>query len=233
MFPIKENSTWNDFFTEDILKELEEIETKIGTNYFPNKENVLRFTNTDLNNIKCIIVGMEPYPSSFVFNNKLIPEATGRSFEIKSLEDKTWNYKFKQSSLRNILKAIYYNETGCKKSLDEIRKEISNETFKISQPSEWFDNLENQGVLFLNATLTVIPGHVDTHTKIWEEFMSKLIPYIDKQNVKWLLWGNKAQDRVLPLINKNNAICSCHPRLANFVDENPFQYIKSINWKGI
>ncbi len=224
------HNSWKGFFTNEIIQELNDIENKIGDNYFPQKENVLRFAQTDLNKIKCVIVGMEPYPSSFKINGKIVPEATGRSFEVNSLRDKTWCQKFKQSSLRNILKAVYFNETSKIKSLDEIRTEIENNTFKISQPGEWFDNLEKQGVLFLNATLTVIPNSVDTHTKIWEEFMNKLIPYIDKKNVKWLLWGNKARERVLPFINSDNAICSCHPRLAEFVNDNPFKYVKDIKW---
>ncbi len=227
------NDSWNVFFTEDIKRELLSIETKIGNDYFPRKENVLRFAKTNYNNLKCVIVGMEPYPSSFVVNGEIIPEATGRSFEVRSLFDKTWSYKFKQSSLRNMLKTVYYNETGIIKSLDEIRNEIMNGSFEILQPLDWFDSLEAQGVLFLNATLTVKPGVVDTHTKIWESFMNKLIPFIDKQNVKWLLWGNKAQDRVLPFVNSDNAICSCHPRLAEFVKENPFGKIKDISWTGI
>lgn len=79
--------------------------------------------------------------------------------------------------------------------------------------------LENQGILFLNATLTVEPNNVDSHCKIWENFMNELIVYIlnRNENIKWLLWGNKAQTRILPLVREENVICSCHPRLASFV----------------
>ncbi len=233
MFDIENiNNSWNEFFNEEIKNELEKIYNNINPSFFPNEENVLRFAKTNFNNLKCVIVGMEPYPSSFIKDGKLIPEATGRSFEVNSLRDKTWSEHFKQSSLRNMLKTIYYNETNEVISLEKLRGKIEQNEFKILQPGQLFDNLENQGVLFLNASLSVIPGKVDTHTKIWENFMNELIPFIDKKNVKWLLWGQKAQDRVLPLIDENNAVISCHPRLAQFVNENPFQYVKEINWTG-
>ena len=101
------DSSWNDFIKrKDIIESLKNIESKIGVNYYPSTENVLRFLETNLLNIKCIIVGMEPYPTSFIKDGKEVPIATGRSFEVALLEGETWDYKIKQSSLRNILKTI-------------------------------------------------------------------------------------------------------------------------------
>ena len=178
-------------------------------------------------------MGMDPYPSQFELDGKIIPEATGRSFEVKSIRGKSWSSKFKQSSLRNMLKAIYFNETNKKLSLDEIRCLIEDGSFEILPPGEWFDDLESQGVLFLNATLSVIPGKPDSHRKVWTDFMNELIVFIDKKNPKWLLWGDKAQTRALPLIKEENAFCAVHPRIASFVDENPFKNVPEINWTGI
>jgi uracil-DNA glycosylase len=211
--------------------ELEEIESKLGE-IFPNEQNVLRFLQNDLNKIKVVIVGMEPYPSSFDLNGATYPVATGRSFEIANVTN--WNQKFKQSSLRNILKTVYFNEYGENIPLEDIRKKILNNDFPIKQPKDWFDSLENQGVLFLNATLTVEPYNVDSHTKIWSDFMNDLIVYMvnNNPNIKWFLWGDKAKQRFSPYLNENNMYLSCHPRLANFVNENPFQYEKNINWLG-
>ena len=93
--------------------------------------------------------------------------------------------------------------------------------------------MENQGVLFLNASLTVEPGKPDSHRKIWDKFMTKLIKYISQnKNIKWLLWGDKAKTRVLPIIDESTAIISQHPRLDGFVKENCFKEIKEINWYG-
>lgn len=230
------HSSWNEFIErEDIVDELDKIYEKIGKNYFPVEENVLRFLNMDLENIKCIIVGMEPYPTSWLKDGKEVPIATGRSFEVSLLEGQNWNYKIKQSSLRNILKTFYLNETGIKKSLEDVRNEINSGKFQILNPDDLFNNLEMQGVLFLNATLTVEKENVDSHRKYWEYFMNELINYITSKNdnVKWLLWGDKAKTRILPLIDEKDAIITQHPRLAGFVDENCFQYIDTVKWTGI
>ena len=226
------HQSWNNFFTEEIKKEYEKIKEQIKKDgFFPSEKNILRFMDTDLNNVKVVIVGMEPYPSYYTENGIMKPEATGRSFVVASV--KNWSQKFKQSSLRNILKTIYFNETGNNASIEQIRKEIVNGVFPMLQPKEWFDDLENQGVLFLNATLTVIPEHVDTHTKLWEKFMNALIIYIEKNtNVKWFLWGGKAQERILPLVDKNHCILTRHPRLPEFVVDNCFKEEKDIVWTG-
>lgn len=224
--------SWKDFFTKEIIEELDKIENKIGSNYFPKKENVLRFTNLDLNEIKYIIVGMEPYPSSYEKNGIVYPIATGRSFEIDNIY--SWSQKFKQSSLRNIIKTIYFNYNNKKINLETLREKIASKEFNIKSPKEWYDSLEKQGVMFLNATLTVEPYNVDSHTKIWETFMNKLIKYINNnnKNILFLLWGNKAQERVLPLIDTKNAICNQHPRLVGFIDENCFEKLDKVNWLG-
>ena len=107
LIPNKYHESWKEFFERtDIKEELIKIEKEIGSSYFPNTEHIFRFTNCDLATRKCIIIGMEPYPSSFISNGVVIPEATGRSFEVASILDKDWEYKTKQSSLRNILKTI-------------------------------------------------------------------------------------------------------------------------------
>ena len=187
----------------------------------------------DIKNIKYVIVGMEPYPSSFEKDGIVYPEATGRSFEVASLQGKSWKDKFKQSSLRNIIKTIYYNETKEQIDLETLRKKIELGDFVISNPTTWFDKTEEQGVLWLNATLTVQPYKVDTHKKYWGKFMEEVILYMMKENpnLKWVLWGQPAKERVLPLVGEQNCICTMHPRLVGFIDENCFDFMNDINWK--
>lgn len=232
ILPSDIDESWNEFLErKEIKEELDYIDDFLKARiYFPDKENILRFLEMDKNKIKVVIVGMEPYPSSYEKDGKTYPIATGRSFEIANVDN--WDQKFKQSSLRNILKAIYFNETNEKISLEELRKKIQTNEFEILQPHEWFNNLEEQGVLFLNASLTVQQYKVGTHTKLWERFITYLIKELNKNEVIWLLWGKDAQERVLPHINSSKAICSCHPRLPEFVQENCFKYITNIQWKG-
>lgn len=226
MFEIQENN-WN-FIDDEKIEKLNKIYEAID-DFFPREDSVLRFLNADFNKLKYVIVGMEPYPTSFLDNNVEIPEATGRSFEVASL--KSWQSKFKQSSLRNILKTIYLNYTGENASMEKIRSEIAKNNFAMKEPKEWFDSMEKQGVLFLNATLTVKPYNVDSHTRLWGDFMNDLIKHIESnQDVTWLLWGAKAQQRVMPLIK--NSILSVHPRLPEFVKQNCFKEANLVDWRG-
>ena len=117
--------------------------------------------------------------------------------------------------------------------MEDLRKKIENNIFDIIPYNEWFTNLETQGVLFLNASLTVEAYCVGSHTNIWETFMNELIQYINKQNVVWMLFGKDAEKRVKPLLQKDNYILTSHPRLDKFIYENPFGKVKDINWKGV
>lgn len=224
----KYHINWEPFLlNEKVQKELKRIEEFLkDEKYFPSEERVLRFLEQDPKTAKAIIVGMEPYPSSFNESGIVIPEATGRSFEVASI--KQWTDKFKQTSLRNILKAIYLTETGQKISMDELREKIQNRSFPISEPNQWFDKLEEQGVIFLNATLTVRQYEVDTHTKLWENFMDYLITYIESVNkdVVWCLLGAKARDRFHPKVDETKAIVTLHPRVDAFIQTDLFTRLK-------
>ena len=104
--------------------------------------------------------------------------------------------------------------------------------------------MEEEGVLFLNATLTVKKNKPNSHTAIWKNFMDDLIKYIcdfDKdKKITWLLWGKNAYDRVCDAIKDTNykpkIIYKVHPasRVKNdFVVNNGFSEIKNINWVQI
>lgn len=56
--------SWNEFISnKEVQLELKKIENNIGNEYYPDTKNVLRFLKNNLNNVKCIIVGMDPYLS--------------------------------------------------------------------------------------------------------------------------------------------------------------------------
>ena len=220
------------FFTSARLSQLAEISTQIGdAPFFPSAEHVLRFAEIDPANLRCVIVGMDPYPSHTVGNHgEIIPEATGRSFEVASVKD--WGDKYRQASLRNILKAIYYMERGQVPTMEALREELATGRFPILPPHAWWDSLEQQGVLFLNASLTVLPDHPGTHTAIWDSFVTDLMTFIAEKApaAVWLLWGNVAQARVPAEVT--NRICASHPRLPQFVTECPFAKVSEIRWLG-
>lgn len=240
LLPHTIHESWNDLLTEDFISRLNEIEQKLdslpnqdcGYAYFPVKDKIMRFMEQDLKSLKSVILGMEPYPSWYIdASGKLLPVATGRSFEIANIT--SWKEKFRQSSLRNILKTIYFNETGKHKSLSEIRDEIQSGEFTISEIKDWFDVMNNAGVLFLNASLTVVPLNPNSHADIWSNIMNDIIKYIDAEaSVKWLLFGAKAQNRVNDVIPDCEKYTCCHPRLAQFENENVFKNVPEIKWNS-
>ena len=223
------DDSYKDFFTDENKTLLKNILNEISSDiYFPDIYSIFLFARIPISDIKCVFLGMEPYASWFKAGDSLISEATGRSFEVRSVSD--WNQKFKQSSLRNILKSLYYLHTGQKESLDVIREKINRSEFPLSKPHIWFDKMEEQGVVFLNASLTVKKDAPNSHKTLWEEFTTRLIEYINCKNphIKWILAGNQAQEKALNFTN--NSIATHHPRLDSFVAECPFKYIKEVDW---
>jgi len=100
-------------------------------------------------------------------------------------------------------------------SLSNIFKEIESD-LKIPIPKS--GNLERwakQGVLLLNATLTVKAHMAGSHqNKGWEQFTDAVISLISekKENVVFLLWGGYAKKKGSKIdISKNYILESGHP----------------------
>lgn len=101
-------------------------------------------------------------------------------------------------------------------SLINIFKEIQADT-GTTMPAR-FGNLTQwaqQGVLLLNAALTVRANEPASHAKIgWMEFTDAVIQKIsdEKQGVVFLLWGRFAQDKqVLIDATKHHVLKAAHP----------------------
>jgi len=239
LIPQNKNNSWNNLITPEFTTELDRIENLLdqlpvhpqsGYRYFPDKNQIMRFLELDLNNINYVILGMDPYPSWYTLDNVNYPVATGRSFEVGNLDN--WGQRFKQSSLCNILKAVYFNQYGEKLSMVDLRIRLDDDPELISPPHEMFNHWEIQGVMLLNATLTVLPGEPDSHTTLWYAIMTRVIRFINEHHdIGWLLFGKKAQNRIDEAIDgEYRSYSCCHPRLARFVDENVFAQVKDIRW---
>ncbi len=235
MLPDKISSSWNPFLTDEILSMLRIIEEKIGSNYTPDRNRILRLLTWDLNRAKVCIIGQDVYFQPGV--------ATGRSFEVGGL--KSWDQPFRQVSLKNIVRLIHKTYRGITRYEDickfsDILTEIKDNTFPILPPAKLFDSLEAQGVLFLNTYLTCELNRPNSHRHIWEEFAKKLFGYISTQrpDLHWFLWGNEAISKA-EYIQKGVLSCSRHPMLCS--EKYPDDFLKSscfkdtmdvINWLG-
>lgn len=193
---IEIHDSWKAFVNDEIKAELISIENSIREDdYTPEDKLVLRFLQTDLSNVKIIILGKDPYPQKGC--------ATGRSFEVgikNTLNNKdiNWNDVQINMSLKNIIKLIHkaymLDSDSEVKSIDDVRSEIENKQLVIKSPSEIFNYWEKQGVLFLNLAYTGKIGGIKesgSHMKCWKNFTKELLSYIVGHNreIKYFLWG--------------------------------------------
>ena len=206
---------FNSSYMSDLSIFLKEQLSK-GKIIFPPMSMVFNaFNLSPFQNVKVVIVGQDPYHG--------YGQANGLSF---SVED----FVKIPPSLRNIYKELYTD-------------------LRITSPEN--GNLKNwakQGVLLLNSCLTVEKGLPGSHqNKGWETFTSKVLKVINikKNNVVFILWGKKAQEKGKFLDkNRHLVIQSNHPSPFSahdgFFGSKPFSItnnylninkIEPINWQ--
>lgn len=101
-------------------------------------------------------------------------------------------------------------------SLKNIYKEVSTDV-KVEMPMDYGDLTAwaKQGVLLLNATLTVEEKKPNSHQKFgWNYFTDAVIQKIssDKKEVVFLLWGGFAQKKeALVDVQKHKVLKATHP----------------------
>lgn len=98
-------------------------------------------------------------------------------------------------------------------SLKNIYKELASDLGTSIPNHGHLIQWAEQGVLLLNATLTVRANQAGSHqNKGWERFTDTVISKLDEQknNLVFLLWGNYARSKK-KLIHNNKVFESAHP----------------------
>lgn len=231
------HDSWKPFLTEKIITLLANIEILIGDDYTPNESQVLRFMGLDLNKVKVVILGQDPYKPKGVAN--------GRAFQPNNLSSWSTSSNFRQNSLKNIIRNIYASYNNIEDYDDiptflNIVPKIDLGEFNILPPHEWFDSIEEQGVLLLNTSLTCEIGISNSHKEIWREFSTELIQFIanSRLDLIWFLWGKEAK-AVGDKIKTGTKFVSKHPMLCSSTYEDDFlknrcfrDTMSIINWLG-
>ncbi len=100
-------------------------------------------------------------------------------------------------------------------SLQNIYKELGADLGKTHPPSGNLEHWVKEGVLLLNATLTVRARQAGSHqNKGWEQFTDAIIHHLadSKENLVFILWGNYAQRKGAFIdTQKHLVIKSAHP----------------------
>jgi len=141
----------------------------------PRPEDVFRFTETPLAEVKVVILGQDPYHGR--------GQADGLAFSVR--DD---GVKPLPPSLKNILRELD----------DDLS--VGTHHFKVNGDlTPW----TRQGVLLLNTALTVREGEAGSHCDIWQPFTDEVIRAVcDSATMAphFILWGAKAKkalERVL------------------------------------
>ena len=191
---------------------------------FPNTENIFEtFKYFNLDNLKLVFLGQDPYIGEEIHNKVKIPQAQGLAFSVPE------THKI-PPSLVNIFKEL----------------KLENENYKIQNNGNLIRWVKEENILLLNTALTVIKGESNSHQKIWNNFTNDLIEYIsdNTDNVIFLLLGNNAKSKEKYIDeDKHIIITGVHPSplSANrgFFNSNIFNRIneklseinkKKINW---
>jgi len=157
-------------------------EYQTNTIYPPGDDIFNAFHLTPLHDVKCVILGQDPYHEP--------GQAHGLSFSVKPGVDIP-------PSLQNIYKELN-TDLGC---------QIPNNGYLV----KW----AKQGVLLLNAVLTVRAHAAASHqNKGWEQFTDAVIEQINKEDrpIVFMLWGSFARSKKKMLNNPKHLILEApHP----------------------
>ena len=170
-------SDWATLIDEDLIahrfdqleKRLNQAYADLGEQIVPAPENIFRaLKETPVDQVKVVILGQDPYQTPGL--------AQGLAFSIPKEIKPGW--RAFPSSLRNISKAL---------TLDGYQPLLHGDL------SGW----AKQGVLLLNATLTVQLDLAASHAQLgWQDLTDALLYNLaKKQSVVWLLWGAHAQKK--------------------------------------
>src|SRR5690554_58458 len=100
-------------------------------------------------------------------------------------------------------------------SLLNIYKELESDCGCYIPNNGYLVPWADQGVLLLNASLTVVAGQANSHRGMgWEIFTDSIIKRLNKKEspLVFLLWGNKARAKASLVDNPNHLIlASAHP----------------------
>jgi len=161
-----------------------------GRKVYPPRERVFDAMRiTEFSRVKVVILGQDPYINE---HPQLGPEAHGLCFSVKEGIPAP-------PSLKNIFQEIDNSLHG------GVRREVSTDLTRWAK----------QGVLLLNASLTVIAKQSNSHAHLgWHAVTDNIIETISehKEHVVFMLWGAFAQKKAALIdVNKHLVLKTSHP----------------------
>ncbi len=169
---------------------------------FPPAASILKaFEACPFDQVKVVILGQDPYHGP--------GQANGLCFSVS-------DGVRRPPSLQNIFKEIE-SDMGYTAKGDRIRH-FAPPRDKSADPPLVSGNLERwatQGVLLLNATLTVEAGRAGSHQrKGWEQFTDRVVKELSekREGLVFMLWGRYAQEKGVTINEQKHLVLRApHP----------------------
>ncbi|MBS0126524.1 uracil-DNA glycosylase family protein [Thetidibacter halocola] len=222
---------WLDVFNEiepDLASIPQNIQIDIAIPVFPGRRNnpiggaphgahlFRAFDGIERNGVRVVVLGRDPYP--------VLHSATGRAFE-----DGAWNGE--PTQLADSLKCLVQSAittNGAELAVPDdtanwpaVRQAVQRGQVVLPQLDAYFNGLAQQGVLFVNSSLTrTREEDFKHHLALWKPFLNALIRNLSSdQNVPvvFLLLGEDAQRRFCsaePLMRNSALVSNAHPSRA-------------------
>lgn len=176
--------SWNEFFTP-LFKNgtIEKILYNININsngLTPSKQNIFKAFSIDLNEVKCVLIGEDPYPNP-EYNN-------GIAYAVPKEDD---------SIALNNFRDELYSTVDPNIQIDDI--------FDYSLKL-WID----QGIMLINSALTTAPFRTSSHWDYWKEFMKYFMNFMDsRDNILFCLLGDQPNFLKKYVCNDKNKYFDC------------------------
>jgi uracil-DNA glycosylase len=171
----------------------------------PRKAHIFRaLDGTGPADVRAVVIGQDPYPN--------VSWATGRAFEQGDLEEWLPNPALVSDSLERIIPAVAVARTGNREYTDLVNAsrawvrvvaDLASGALTLPSPPRLFDHWQQQGVLFLNAGLTLSrferggsAHQLRGHIPLWRPVVRAILEIIAARtsgHVVFLLWGSVAR----------------------------------------
>ena len=208
----------------------------------PDGAHIFRaFDGLQPESVRCVVVGQDPYPN--------LAFSTGRAFE--SGEHRHWRElnNMRSHSMRCLIQSLYAFRS---RRADHVQKleDWPSTLAAIDAPGNGFpapadlaQTWVNQGVLLLNASLTLSrfdvdgdPHQTSGHLPLWRPLIERILRYFcdpARQSVVFVLFGDAAQRAATAsgivgggsMFGHSSIVASPHPAVGNdfLRSSNPFE----------
>ncbi len=202
--------------------------------WLPGPSRIFQAFSLPLHRVNYILLGESPYPRAESANGYAFWDAAVGEIWAEQGLSKSVN---RATSLRNFIKMLLVAEGVLKGSqtMPSCIAALDKQAY-VSTLGALFENMLDEGILLLNATLVLSSRKVTEEVKIWRPFMASLLQAVaqKKNNISLILLGTQAKSiREIAGCEKFRRITAEHPYNLSFIENidvlNLFRPLRLLN----